>query len=153
MAQLVQNCLQYQRLPIIRGPGFDPWVGKIPWWRKWQPTPFLAWEILWTKGACQATVYGVARVGHDLGTKPTNQSTNLTSLIFMEPFTQQPQIHILFRYIWYIHQDRQTSAGSSNKSPKIKKHWKGNFGFILCHNHSLFMLHATLALATRKKPL
>ena len=23
--------------------GFDPWVGKIPWRRKWQPTPvFLA---------------------------------------------------------------------------------------------------------------
>ena len=21
-----------------RRPGFDPWVGKIPWWRKWQPT-------------------------------------------------------------------------------------------------------------------
>ena len=20
-------------------PGFDPWVGKIPWTRKWQPTP------------------------------------------------------------------------------------------------------------------
>ena len=20
-------------------PGFDPWVGKIPWSRKWQPTP------------------------------------------------------------------------------------------------------------------
>ena len=71
----------------------------------------------------------------------------------MEPFTQQPQIHILFRCIWYIHQDHQTSAGSSNKSPKIKKLWKGNFGFILCHNHSLFMLHATLALATREKPL
>ena len=26
-------------------PGFDPWVGKIPWRRKWQPTPvFLAGE-------------------------------------------------------------------------------------------------------------
>ena len=23
------------------GPGFDPWVGKIPWRRKWQPTPVL----------------------------------------------------------------------------------------------------------------
>ena len=23
------------------GPGFDPWVGKIPWKRKWQPTPVL----------------------------------------------------------------------------------------------------------------
>ena len=21
--------------------GFDPWVGKIPWRRKWQPTPVL----------------------------------------------------------------------------------------------------------------
>ena len=23
------------------GAGFDPWVGKIPWRRKWQPTPAL----------------------------------------------------------------------------------------------------------------
>ena len=28
--------------------GFNPWVGKIPWRRKWQPTPvFLAWKIPW----------------------------------------------------------------------------------------------------------
>ena len=26
-------CLQWGR------PRFDPWVGKIPWRRKWQPTP------------------------------------------------------------------------------------------------------------------
>ena len=33
------GCLQWGR------PGFDPWVGKIPWRRKWQPTPvFLAGE-------------------------------------------------------------------------------------------------------------
>ena len=25
--------------------GFNPWVRKIPWSRKWQPTPTLAWEI------------------------------------------------------------------------------------------------------------
>ena len=29
-------CLQCRR------PGFDPWVGKIPWRRKWQPTPVLS---------------------------------------------------------------------------------------------------------------
>ena len=29
--------------------GFDPWVGKIPWSRKWQPTSFLAWKIPWTE--------------------------------------------------------------------------------------------------------
>ena len=29
----------------IRHPGFDPWVGKIPWRRAWQPTPvFLPGE-------------------------------------------------------------------------------------------------------------
>ena len=28
-------CLQCGR------PGFDPWVGKIPWRRKWQPAPVL----------------------------------------------------------------------------------------------------------------
>ena len=22
-----------------RRPGFSPWVGKIPWWRTWKPTP------------------------------------------------------------------------------------------------------------------
>ena len=31
--------------PAMRGPGFDPWVGKIPWRRAWQPTPvFLPGE-------------------------------------------------------------------------------------------------------------
>ena len=28
--------------------GFDPWVRKMPWNRKWQPPPvFLAWKISW----------------------------------------------------------------------------------------------------------
>ena len=31
-----------------RRPGFNPWVGKIPWRRKWQPTPvFLPGESPW----------------------------------------------------------------------------------------------------------
>ena len=30
--------------------GFDPWVGKIPWRRAWQPTPvFLPRESPWTE--------------------------------------------------------------------------------------------------------
>ena len=33
VAQMVKNRLQCGR------PGFDPWVGKIPWRRAWQPTP------------------------------------------------------------------------------------------------------------------
>ena len=33
-------------LPECRRPGFDPWIGKIPWRRKWKPTPvFLPGEF------------------------------------------------------------------------------------------------------------
>ena len=35
MAQLVKNQLAMQR------PGFDPWVGKIPWRRERPPTPLF----------------------------------------------------------------------------------------------------------------
>ena len=99
--------------------GSIPGSGRSPGKGNGNPLHFLPEKSCGPKEPVRL-VYGVARVGHNLGTKPTNQSTNLTLLIFMEPFTQQPQIHILFRCIWYIHQDHQTSAGSSNKSPKIK---------------------------------
>ena len=38
--------LRWSRIHLQCGrPGFDPWVGKIPWRRKWQPTPvFLLGE-------------------------------------------------------------------------------------------------------------
>jgi len=35
-----------KNLPAMQETGFDPWVGKIPWRRKWQPTPvFLLGEL------------------------------------------------------------------------------------------------------------
>ena len=38
------QCWSHRRL------GFDPWVGKIPWRRQWQPTPvFLPAKIPWTE--------------------------------------------------------------------------------------------------------
>ena len=46
VAQTAKHLLQCGR------PGFEPWVGKIPWRRKWQPTPVLlpgtshGWRIL-----------------------------------------------------------------------------------------------------------
>ena len=40
VAQKVKN------LPASRRPGFDPWVGKIPWRREWLSTPvFLSGEF------------------------------------------------------------------------------------------------------------
>ena len=50
--------------------GFDPWVGKMPWRRKWQPTP----EFLTGKSHKQRSLVGYSpwickRVGQDLVTK------------------------------------------------------------------------------------
>jgi len=39
--------------------GFDPWVGKIPWSRKWQPAPVLLPGKF--HGQRRATVHGAAR--------------------------------------------------------------------------------------------
>ena len=40
MAQTVKN------LPAMQETWFDPWIGKIPWRRKWPPTPvFLPGEF------------------------------------------------------------------------------------------------------------
>ena len=39
-----------------------PWVGKLPWRRKWQPTPvFLPEKIPWTEQPGKAAVCGVAK--------------------------------------------------------------------------------------------
>ena len=66
-------------------PGFDPWLSKIPWSRKWQPTPvclpgefhgqgslvgYSPWghtylENSMDRGAWWATVHGSQRVGHN----------------------------------------------------------------------------------------
>ena len=41
---------------------FDPWVGKIPWRRKWQPTPvFLPGKFHGQRRVWRATVHGVGK--------------------------------------------------------------------------------------------
>ena len=50
-------CLQYRR------PEFDPWVGKIPWRRKWQSPPVL----LPGKSHGQRNLAGYSPWGHRVG--------------------------------------------------------------------------------------
>ena len=44
---------------------FDPWVGKMPWWRKQQPTPVFLPEIPWTEERGGLQFMGLQRVGHN----------------------------------------------------------------------------------------
>ena len=49
-------CLQCGR------PGFDPWVGKIPWRREWLPTPvFLPGEVHGQRSLAGYIVHGVVK--------------------------------------------------------------------------------------------
>ena len=48
----------------IRRPRFDPWVGKIPWRKKWQSTPvFLSGESHGQRSLAKSLES--QRVGHD----------------------------------------------------------------------------------------
>ena len=55
VAQMVRIHLHCRR------PGFDPWIGKIPWKREWLPTlVFLPGEIHGERDLVGYTVHGVA---------------------------------------------------------------------------------------------
>ena len=41
--------------------GLDPWVRKIPWSKKWQPTPVFLPGKFMDRGAWQTTVQGVTK--------------------------------------------------------------------------------------------
>ena len=71
-------CLQCTR------PGFDLWVGRIPWSRKWQPTPVFLPGKSMDRGAWWATVQEVVRVRHDLETKsPTTECGHLWGTVIL----------------------------------------------------------------------
>ena len=66
MAQQIDNPPAMQE---TQKTGFNPWVGKIPWRRKWQPLWYSCLENPVDRGNWQATFHGVARLGHNLATK------------------------------------------------------------------------------------
>ena len=69
VAQMVKN------LPAMGRPGFDPWVGKIPWRRKWQPTPVSCLENPMDGGAWRGPVHGI-------NCKESNTTERLTLSLF-----------------------------------------------------------------------
>ena len=64
LAQTVKN------LPAVQETWVDPWVGKMPWRRAWQPTPvFLPGESPWTEEPGGLQSMGLQRVRHKHSTK------------------------------------------------------------------------------------
>ena len=59
-AQRVKNRLQFRRHGRH---WFDPWVGKIPWRKKLQPTPVFLLKNPTNRRAWQATIQRAAKSG------------------------------------------------------------------------------------------
>ena len=54
--------LRWERICFqCRRPGFDPWVRKTSWRRKWKPMPHSCLGNPIDRGACGATVHGVTK--------------------------------------------------------------------------------------------
>ena len=52
---------------------FNPWVGKIPWRRRWQYSlSILTGKSLWTEEPCGLQSIGSQRVGHNSATEHTS---------------------------------------------------------------------------------
>ena len=66
MAQQVKNPHAMQE---TRRGGFDPWVRKIPWRRKWQPIAVFLPENPMDRGAWQATIQRVAKSQTELNNR------------------------------------------------------------------------------------
>ena len=81
---MVGLCLQ------CRKPGFDPWVGKIPWRRARKPTPvFLSGQYPWPEELGGLQSMGLQRVRY-------NWVTKYSTLL------EQDQIYIVIFYLLHI---------------------------------------------------
>ena len=85
-----------------RRPGFDPWVGKIPWRRKCNPLQYSCLGNPKNRGACRAIVHGVARVRHNLLTKQQNKFTKNRGHFFI-CFHQSFQNHMAYYLFLGLH--------------------------------------------------
>ena len=99
-------CLRRLRICLQCGrPRFDPWVGKIPWRRKWQPTPvFLPGEFhgQWSLVGCRPWGHKewdtTERLHFHL--HPHMNCTFLRTLVLGATFKGRPTKANIFREYW-----------------------------------------------------
>ena len=106
------SACQYKR------PGFDPWVGKIPWRREWQPTPiFLPGKSMDT-GAWQGALHGVAKSQTQLSNFHFTFSLLKPSAIMANQDLQSSKPHTghILEKCAFLSQEKWLSLGFWNRS-------------------------------------
>jgi len=89
-----------------RRPGFDPWVGKIPWTRNGNPHQYSCLGKPMDRGTCWVTVHGVAKSW----TLLSNYTTICVSQIYI--FVPQRMIALVPKFIHlYIYYSFKNTDG------------------------------------------
>ena len=118
-----------------RRPRFDPWVGRISWRRKWQPTPvFLPGKPHEQRSLVSYSPWGRKRVRHDLATTQ-QQSPQLN-----QSKTTYPDFYIL------VSMDPNPSLPISNRPV----HHRVNPRTLLLSQNSLLQKSLTASLHTEQ---
>ena len=79
-------CLQCRR------PRLDPWIGKIPWRRKWLPTPVFLPGNTMDRGAWWSTVHGTTKSWTwliDLTVTTKSKARSMLDLLYLLQITLQ----------------------------------------------------------------
>ena len=111
--------------------GLNPWIGKIPWRRAWQPTQNSCLKNPMRRGGWWATVHGVAKVGHSLATKQSPPILK-TEIYSLEQKSQQTHCSIL---AWRIPWAEEPGGPQSRGSHRLGHHWSD----LACAHMSTFL--------------
>ena len=116
--------------------GFDPWVRKIPWRRKWQPTPvFLPGESHEQRSLAGYSPWGCKKVGHSwectLNTLGPSSPSPLERVLplpekFLWPFVLKNWKHYQGIRWQRIHMDGFLNKGNRNRGAarkQVVKEW------------------------------
>ena len=101
-------CLQFGRHD------FDPWVGKIPWQRAWQPAPvFLPREFPWIEEPGRLQSMGSQRVRHDWVTK--HSTAQYSTEYFTISFNLKTALHWWVSLLSpFIHREIKVLGNTAN---------------------------------------
>ena len=76
--------------------GFDSWIRKIPWRRKWKPTPvFLTGKSERQRSLVGCSPWGPKKVGHNLAIKTTTKFNSTTKI-----FQKSSLFSTVFNSLW-----------------------------------------------------
>ena len=137
-------------------PGFNPWVRKIPWGRKWQPTPiFLPEESHGQRSLAGYSPWGLKELdmteqlthtSSDVGCLPHTEDLRATSLHLWAQFLLSPLLSGIMVLL--------SSCSSHWTAPWFRwslSHWQF-LGLFVVADH--YPIHVGNAMATRlQKPL